>query len=111
RLQFEGWPAVQFVGWPSVAIGTFGGTVNRLFPTDDGNGNFRVLVIPDNHLSHDQGWPESKFLRQGVRVNGWILLNEVPLGYEIWRRINGFPPSLPDKDSVGKKSKSILPKL
>lgn len=111
RLQFEGWPAVQFVGWPSVAVGTFGGTVNRLFPTDDGNGNFRVLVVPDNHLSHDQGWPEAKFLRQGVRVNGWILLNEVPLGYEIWRRINGFPPSLPDKDSIDKKSKSILPKL
>ena len=40
RLQFEGWPAVQFVGWPSVAVGTFGGKVNRVFPTDDGKGNF-----------------------------------------------------------------------
>ena len=39
RLQFEGWPAVQFVGWPSVAVGTFGGKVNRVFPTDDGKGN------------------------------------------------------------------------
>lgn len=94
RLQFEGWPAVQFVGWPSVAIGTFGGKVNRVLPTDDGKGNFRVLVTSDNHFARENGWPNSHYLRQGVRANGWVLLRNVPLGYEIWRQLNGFPPSL-----------------
>lgn len=112
RLQFEGWPAVQFVGWPSVAVGTFGGEVNRVFPTDDGKGNFRVLVIPANHLAHDDGWPDERFLRQGVLANGWVLLNRVPLGYEIWRQINGFPPVIPDQDTkVDKGVKKLIPKL
>ncbi|MCD0459597.1 HlyD family secretion protein [Roseiconus lacunae] len=111
RLQFEGWPAVQFVGWPSVAVGTFGGKVNRVFPTDDGKGNFRVIVVPDNHFERENGWPDSRYLRQGVRATGWVLLRRVPLGYEIWRQLNGFPPVVSDeapKDSKGGKLK--LPK-
>lgn len=114
RLQFEGWPAVQFVGWPSVAIGTFGGKVNRVFPTDDGKGNFRVVVTPDNHFARENGWPDDRYLRQGVRANGWVLLKRVPLGYEIWRQLNGFPPVVaeeePDK-SKDKGSKVKLPKV
>lgn len=90
RLQFEGWPAIQFVGWPSVAVGTFPATVAFVDATDDGMGRFRVVVVPEN----DQDWPEVKYLRQGVRANGWILLRQVSLGYELWRQFNGFPPSL-----------------
>jgi len=89
RLQFEGWPAVQFAGWPSVAIGTFGGEVISVDATDDGKGKFRVLVLPDET---EQNWPSERFLRQGVRANGWVLLDRVPLWYEIWRNMNGFPP-------------------
>jgi adhesin transport system membrane fusion protein len=91
RLQFEGWPAVQFSGWPSVAVGTFGGRVMFVDPHDDGRGNFRVVVSP---ASPGEPWPEPRFLRQGVRTNGWILLEQVTLGYELWRRFNGFPPVL-----------------
>ncbi|WP_305909061.1 HlyD family efflux transporter periplasmic adaptor subunit [Methylomarinum sp. Ch1-1] len=91
RLQFEGWPAVQFVGWPEVAVGTFGGQVAFVDSTDNGNGKFRVMVVPDEQ---DRNWPSSRFLRQGVRVRGWVLLNQVTLGYEIWRQLNGFPPML-----------------
>lgn len=113
RLQFEGWPAVQFVGWPSVAVGTFGGKVNRVFPTDDGKGNFRVLVSPEKTTESDSDWPDDRYLRQGVRANGWVLLKEVPLGYEIWRQLNGFPPTVaeeaPDK-SQKKGGKVTLPK-
>ncbi|MEQ1949530.1 MAG: HlyD family efflux transporter periplasmic adaptor subunit [Bryobacteraceae bacterium] len=90
RLQFEGWPAIQFVGWPSVAVGTFGGTVQLLDATDDGTGRFRILVAPD---ASDEAWPESRYLRQGVRANGWVLLQQVKLGFELWRRFNGFPPT------------------
>lgn len=98
RLQFEGWPAVQFVGWPSTAIGTFAGKVNRVFPTDDGQGNFRVVVTPDRHFEGEKGWPDGRYLRQGVRANGWVLLRQVPLGYEIWRQLNGFPPVIADEE-------------
>jgi multidrug resistance efflux pump len=114
RLQFEGWPAVQFVGWPSVAIGTFGGKVNRVFPTDDGNGFFRVIVSPDAHFPGEKGWPESRYLRQGVRANGWVLLQEVRLGYEVWRQLNGFPPTISNEgtsESKDKPSKVKLPKI
>lgn len=91
RLQFEGWPAVQFSGWPSVAVGTFGGRVALVDPSDDGNGRFRILIVPDEN---DAAWPEAPFLRQGVRANGFVLLDQVSLGYELWRRANGFPPTV-----------------
>ncbi len=109
RLQFEGWPAVQFVGWPSVALGTFGGEVLVIDPTDDGRGRFRVLVAPapDEVESSDgtlerRDWPGTRWLRQGVRANGWVLLERVPLWYEFWRQMNGFPPAL-SPDAVDKK--------
>ncbi len=90
RLQFEGYPAVQFSGWPEVAVGTFGGVVSLIDSTDNGQGQFRLLILPD---AEDQAWPSERFLRQGVRANGWVLLNQVRLGYELWRIFNGFPPS------------------
>lgn len=106
RLQFEGWPAVQFVGWTEVAIGTFGGTVVFVDSTDDGKGKFRVMIIPD---ANDHPWPAERFLRQGVRVNGWILLNRVTMAYELWRQLNAFPPQLtqekPTTDVVKQKLK------
>lgn len=90
RLQFEGWPAVQFSGWPSVAVGTFGGRVALIDATDNGYGKFRVVVVPDG----EEPWPAGRYLRQGVRANGWVLLNRVRLGYELWRQFNGFPPTV-----------------
>lgn len=86
RLQFEGWPAVQFRGWPEIAVGTFGGTVAFIDPTDNGAGLFRAVITPD------EPWPSTRFLRQGVRVHGWVQLGRVPLWYELWRQFNGFPP-------------------
>ncbi len=111
RLQFEGWPALQFSGWPSVAVGTFGGQVAAIDPSDDGTGKFRVLVKANT----EDSWPDDRYLRQGVRANGWVMLGTVSLGYEIWRQLNGFPPVLtePKGDSANKddsKSKLKLPK-
>lgn len=93
RLQFEGWPAVQFTGWPSVAIGTFGGIVQVVDAIDDGKGNYRILVFPD---PNEPQWPDQRYLRQGVRVLGWILLDEVTLGWELWRQLNSFPMTVSD---------------
>ncbi len=111
QVQFEGWPAVQFVGWPSVAIGSFSGKVNRVFPTDDGKGYFRVLVVPDQEKEAENPWPDDRYLRQGVRANGWVLLREVALGYEIWRQLNGFPPVIADDETDMKKEKGPKVKL
>lgn len=111
RLQFEGWPAVQFVGWPSVAVGTFGGKVNRVYPTDDGNGYFRIIVTAEHDNAGESTWPDDRYLRQGVRANGWVLLKQVPLGYEIWRQLNGFPPVVADEEPKDKVGKPKLPKL
>jgi multidrug efflux pump subunit AcrA (membrane-fusion protein) len=93
RIQFEGWPAVQFSGWPELAIGTFGGKVRQMDSAAMPNGKFRVLVEPEQRLQGDV-WPDAEFLRQGNQAIGWVFLNRVPLGYEIWRRLNGFPPVL-----------------
>lgn len=90
RLQFEGWPAVQFVGWPSVAVGTFGGLVYLVDPTANDKGQFRILVQPD---PSQPAWPGEDYLRQGVRTQGWVLLNRVTIGWELWRQLNGFPPT------------------
>jgi membrane fusion protein, adhesin transport system len=102
RLQFEGWPALQFSGWPSVAVGTFGGRILLVDAADDGYGRFRVLVEPD---AADDPWPSEQYLRQGVRANGWVLLDIVSLGYELWRQFNGFPPvvALEDPGKAGAK--------
>jgi multidrug resistance efflux pump len=90
RLQFEGWPAVQFAGWPSVAIGTFAGVVGVIDPGADVEGDVRIIVFPDDGAE----WPDARYLRQGVRVVGWVLLDTVALGWELWRQFNGFPPSI-----------------
>jgi ABC-type multidrug transport system fused ATPase/permease subunit len=89
RIQFEGWPALQFSGWPGASLGTFVGYVRMVDWTDSGDGKFRVIVDPP---PGENGWPPPALLRQGVRAIAWVQLENVSLGYEIWRRINGFPP-------------------
>ncbi len=96
RMRFDGWPAVQFAGWPSVAVGTFGGRVRLVDPRDDGKGRFRVIIEPD---VNEPPWPSSQYLRQGVRAEGYVLLRDVTLGYEFWRQLNGFPPTVEPKET------------
>ncbi len=107
-LQFAGFPAFQISGWRDVNVGIFNGIVQVVDAVDDGTGRFRVLVTPDS-TSH--AWPTSKYLRQGTEVSGWVMLEEVSLGYEMWRQLMGFPPKFPvpatqAKGSDGKGGKS-----
>lgn len=95
RVQFEGWPAVQFVGWPSAAVGTFPAKVAFVDAMGRKDGRFRVVVLPV--ADSEEHWPEPRFLRQGVKAKGWILLDEVSVGFELWRQFNGFPVSQRDK--------------
>lgn len=89
RLQFDGWPALQFSGWPSVAVGTFGGIIGVIDRTISPDGTYRILVVPD---PSDDAWPAE--VRLGSGVLGWAMLNEVRVWYELWRVLNGFPPSI-----------------
>jgi adhesin transport system membrane fusion protein len=104
RLQFEGWPSVQFSGWPSVAVGAFAGKVLAIDRISSNGGKYRLLIKPTIPVpENDEAWPVQ--LRQGSGVYGRIILRSVPLWYEIWRQLNGFPPSL-DKEPSTKDSNS-----
>ncbi len=106
RFIFDGWPAFFFSGWPGVSLGTFSGRVVAIDRNISANGKFRVLVAPDDA---EQPWPSA--LIPGGGAKGIALLNDVPLWYELWRLINGFPPDLysdfgdkqEPKDKTGKK--------
>lgn len=89
RIEFDGWPALQFSGWPSVSVGTFGGEVKVIDYVESKEGKFRILVTPD---PDQEQWPQQ--LRLGSGTKGWVMLDSVPVWYEMWRQLNGFPPSL-----------------
>ncbi|MEX1189817.1 MAG: HlyD family efflux transporter periplasmic adaptor subunit [Bacteroidia bacterium] len=91
RIQFDGWPAVVFAGWPNVSVGTFGGLIQVVDFVESVNGSFRVLIVPD---PEDEPWPTQ--VRMGSGVFGWAMLDNVPIWFEIWRQLNGFPPNLQD---------------
>jgi multidrug resistance efflux pump len=103
RIEFDGFPALQFSGWPSISVGTFGGTVEVIDYVNTKPGEFRILVIPD---VKDTPWP--KQVRMGSGIKGWIMLDDVSVWYELWRQLNGFPPSLyqePQDEDLKAKSK------
>ena len=99
RIQFEGWPAVQFSGWPSTAIGTFGGRVIAVDRSAQIDGRFRVLIAEEKPEGY--GWPEERYVRFGAAVRAFVLLETVPVGYEIWRQLNNFPPEFTAAESTG----------
>lgn len=87
RLIFDGWPAIVFSGWPQLSNGTFGGEILAIDNFISPNGKYRILVIPDEE---EVPWPDD--LRVGTGSDGILLLKDVPLWYELWRQLNGFPP-------------------
>jgi multidrug resistance efflux pump len=87
RFIFDGWPAIVFSGWPQITNGTFGGVVQAIDNFAGPNGKYRILVVED---PEEKPWPEA--LRIGSGADGIALLNDVPLWYELWRQLNGFPP-------------------
>ncbi|MFK7784479.1 MAG: HlyD family secretion protein [Crocinitomicaceae bacterium] len=87
RLQFDGWPAIIFSGWPNASHGTYGGRIYGIDQFISKNGKYRILIQQD---PEDHPWPEA--LRFGGGTSSMILLNDVPIWYELWRNINGFPP-------------------
>ena len=103
RIEFDGWPAIVFSGWPNTSFGTFGAEVFAVDNVLDESGRYRILLRKDEV---DLEWPEP--LRFGAGANGMLLLKDVPIWYEIWRQINGFPPEFytGEEDSQDKVKKS-----
>lgn len=87
RIIFDGWPNIVFSGWPNSSYGTYGGKVIAIDNFVSNNGKYRILVIADDN---DYAWP--KELRPSAGAFGMALLKDVPIWYEIWRQISGFPP-------------------
>ena len=106
RVQFAGWPALQWVGWPSAAVGTFAGVVSVIDAVDDGTARYRLVVRPDwdrIRAGQESPWPPSVTLRAGAEATGWVMLDTVPLGFELWRQFNAFPPTVKSAP-IGQKS-------
>ena len=94
RLRFDGWPAIIISGWPEASTGIFTGQVVVVDRFISENGNYRVLISP---ATRERDWPEQ--LRVGTGAQSFILLNEVPVWYELWRQLNGFPAQFYDEDA------------
>ncbi|WP_200977798.1 HlyD family secretion protein [Echinicola sp. 20G] len=93
RLRFDGWPAIVISGWPEASTGVFTGKVFAMDRFISSNGYYRILVSPD---PDDREWPDK--LSMGTGVQTFMLLNNVPIWYEIWRQLNGFPPDYYSKE-------------
>ncbi len=105
RLIFDGWPAVVFSGWPNTSFGTFPAEIYAIDRYISDNGKYRVLLQPTNE---GKIWPD--LLRVGSGAKAILLLNDVPLWYEIWRQLNGFPPDFyKPKEGKQKEVKTKAP--
>ncbi len=100
RFMFDGFPAIIFSGWPSASYGTFGGKVVAIESNLSNNGMFRVLVAEDKT---DRAWP--KDIKLGAGAVSFALLKDVPIWYELWRQVNGFPPDFYKEQQEGKDAK------
>jgi multidrug resistance efflux pump len=100
RFLFDGFPAIVFSGWPKASYGTFGGKVAAIESSASANGLFRILVKED---PADRKWPRQ--LRMGTGAQGMALMKNVPIWYELWRQINGFPPDYYKTDLKEKEKK------
>jgi hypothetical protein len=94
RILFYGIPAIPLPAWPELMAGTYSGIIKVVDQVDDGKGNFRFWVVPD---SEERPWPPQEHVRQGTKAMGWVILNRVPLWYELWRRFNLFPPDYQER--------------
>ena len=88
RVWFDGWPTIVFSGWPDISYGTFGGKIVAIENFISENGKYRILIAPD---SADNKWPKQLSIGAGAKTIA--LLHNVPVWFELWRTLNGFPPN------------------
>jgi multidrug resistance efflux pump len=100
RVWFDGWPTIVFSGWPDMSYGTFGGEVVAIENFISENGKFRILIAPDKT---EQKWPKQLSIGSGAQTIA--LLKTVPIWFEVWRTLNGFPPDYYKPKMKKEKSK------
>ncbi|MEM0541348.1 HlyD family efflux transporter periplasmic adaptor subunit [Flavobacterium sp. j3] len=100
RIWFDGWPAIVFSGWPNMSYGTFGGKIVAVENFISNNGKFRVLIAPDET---EEKWPIQVSVGSGAQTIA--LLENVPVWFELWRTLNGFPPNYYQPKDSGTKDK------
>ncbi len=100
RIMFDGWPAIIFSGWPNVSTGTYAGRIVAVETFISDNGKYRILIAPD---PEQEPWP--KALQAGSGARSIALLDDVPIWFELWRQLNGFPPNYyqPETANTAKK--------
>jgi multidrug resistance efflux pump len=98
RIWFDGWPTIVFSGWPNMSYGTFGGKIVAIENFISPNGKFRVLIAPNEK---EAAWPKQISIGSGAQT--LALLDNVPIWFELWRTLNGFPPNY--YQPKGQKSK------
>lgn len=101
RIWFDGWPTIVFSGWPNMSYGTFGGRIVAIENFISPNGKFRVLIAPDKE---EAAWPKQISIGSGAQT--LALLDNVPIWFELWRTLNGFPPNYyQPKSTIAKETK------
>lgn len=83
-LAFDGYPMLPIPGWPEQSVGMFKAQV-RFVSSAVGPDqvNFSIILEPA------EDWPAG--LKAGTNTHATLLLGEVPLWFELWRQLNGFP--------------------
>jgi multidrug resistance efflux pump len=100
RIWFDGWPTVVFSGWPNLSYGTFGGKIVAIENFISPNGKFRILIAPD---ATEAAWPKQISIGSGAQT--LALLENVPIWFELWRTLNGFPPNFYQPKTATSKDK------
>ena len=98
QLRFDGWPAIVISGWPESSTGVFSGQIVAIDQFIGKNGFYRAMITPNKEK---KAWPQK--LSVGTGANTFILLREVPIWYEVWRQLNGFPADYYKSDKENKK--------
>lgn len=100
RVWFDGWPTIVFSGWPNMSYGTFGGEIVAIDNFISTNGKYRILIAPDKN---EAKWPKQISIGSGAQT--LALLDNVPIWFEIWRTLNGFPPNYYKSNLQSEKEK------
>ena len=100
RVWFDGWPTIVFSGWPNMSYGTYGGKIVAVETFISDNGKFRVLIAPDKD---EPSWPKQISMGSGAQT--LALLDNVPVWFELWRTLNGFPPNYYQPTGMAQKDK------
>ena len=85
RLIFDGWQAFIISGWSDMSVGTYKGKIVAMDNVPNKKSEYRILIQSEDDV------PFPELLRVGSGVKGIALLKNVPVWYETWRQLNGFP--------------------